>query len=300
MNLGQHTVEDIEDVSNEQLVLLQIEALEASITLNEICNECDTLLEVSNNIKHLSEVIKAHGVSPCVESLIEDTEDVESSLESLGSAIVEIISKIWEALKSFLTKIIRVFYKVENVVQKKLDALQKADNVEWIKDNVFDLFTIPITTPGILFTTISDRYILIKKECAEQIAEFAKGEFSGCKQALQPFAASGATGRSGKQIAKKFDMEKKFNTKNNDATEALDSIAIALKQCKEELIDIFKLEKQIKKVKIRKLEITASVISEYTPQGTLNACSKILNISCSFTLRRLGTMNKVLSNMKAA
>ncbi len=151
MNLGQNKVEDIEDVSNEQLVVQQIEALEASIVLTDLNKQLDTMLEAEANLQDVLATVESHGIDDALVSLIGDEmdeiapsfrdKDVEGTISSttegikeVGTAIKDFIIKILKGIRDFFKKIgkwiaslFKSEKKADKAVAKKIGEVNKAN-----------------------------------------------------------------------------------------------------------------------------------------------------------------------------
>jgi hypothetical protein len=306
--LGAEQVEDL-DCSEEAIAIAQLEAIEAAITLSDATDQLDSFIEATSNLQDVVTTVEAHGIDDALVSLIgEDiseasasfaAKDAEASVEEINVAVeglkektLEIINKIWESIKSFMDKIVRFFYKVEDSVKKKIEKLDKMSSIKWKKDSFeWTAESKDASKDLAKFIAVYDKSF---GACIDQMAEFKSGKFTGNVKGLKDLVAwkDSASAVAKKELSvTRVASKEKVKTVFAEYKEIAKDVGAQIKATQ-------KLQKEISGVKIKKLDDTAK--GDIKANKALSACSKFLSVTNGAYLKHISVANKVLGNMVEA
>lgn len=313
MNLGitkhMKDSEFIGDVTEEAVMMANLEAIEAMLTLESATTQLDSMVEAEENLVDVVTTIEAYGIDDALIALIgEDiasvtgsfatkdatvsAEEIGVAVEGLGAKIVEVLSKIWETIKAFFAKIVRFFYKVEDSVMKNIQKL-KGNKLAW-KNSDFEWEALDEGAPiGKAMDKLINTVASASEAAAAQLDEFKTLKYTGKVKDLKVLVNFDW---NEKEMTKLANTKTLFARKEK-ADAIFADIEPTVKTITEAMRDAVNINKSIGKVKLKKLNDTS------TPKGikaskALSACSRMMTKTNGILIRGLGQVNKILKNMQ--
>jgi hypothetical protein len=161
MKLGFESLLDQQDeviVSDAELLVAELEQLEATIELNDCMQQFEAICTAQDNIQQLKETIAIHGMTPCMQMLVEDLgamvpeyqtsskEEIVVTLEGVitdtGKKAIAALKRMWEAfiklLNKFRTAFITKLKQLKAKLKKKSSEGTANDKliVKWINPDM--------------------------------------------------------------------------------------------------------------------------------------------------------------------